>query len=249
MSSSKAHKRNLFTLFKLFLISSYLIESCFSYSCNYPEIPLTISEASISQAAICPKLPLLVRYRIDGGGSITCTSTTSANVIASDTTLIPEALCAQIYPLSNSIPSKQTLTCPSGKRNTTLSEANLYNAQICPMLDMWDTVKIEEDFVIKGQGFTGGQNCLIEPRNGVDAGNVLCTDLPEINIQFVSSGEPNCIPPCLTCENLTTTCTSCTSSKYLYDNKCYESCPINTYVSSPTTCRGNLHYIFPLTFV
>lgn len=39
----------------------------------------------------------------------------------------------------------------------------------------------------------------------------------------------SCTAPCSTCSGTLTTCTSCSSGKYLYLSQCYDSCPSGTY--------------------
>jgi len=240
MSGLKTHRESFSFLLKLFLISC-LIESCLSYSCYPPFLPLRISEANILQADICPTLTLSVKYRIDVSSSITCATAASANVIANDINSTPEALCAEIHPLSNPIPSyhPNLSTCPPGKRKTTLSEALEYLTIICQSLGNNDIAQLEDDFVIEGKG--NGSDCPIGPSNGMGVTNIVCTDLPDITLQVVLSGEPTCISPCQTCSRITAACTSCVPSfPYLYNGICYDECPIGTYASSGK-CFGKVN--------
>jgi proprotein convertase subtilisin/kexin type 5 len=44
---------------------------------------------------------------------------------------------------------------------------------------------------------------------------------------------------CLTCSGTTTTCTSCSGSKYLYNSQCVDTCPEGSY-SSGNDCYSCL---------
>ncbi len=52
----------------------------------------------------------------------------------------------------------------------------------------------------------------------------------------------DCTSNCFTCSGAADYCTSCdpgSSSKYLYQGICYETCPPGTYEGSPSTCEGS----------
>jgi len=57
-----------------------------------------------------------------------------------------------------------------------------------------------------------------------------------------------CTAPCVTCTGTATTCTSCPSSQFLYQNDCHPSCPQGSYQVAASTCEGShcvtLQYLY-----
>jgi len=228
-------------LFISIILLSHFLTISFSYSCPSLFSPLNGLHVDFYQRDICSQVSLSTHYRLSGTGSLSCSTSTTASVLLSNSNPITQGLCSMIIS-SNPIPYKfeDPSTCPVGGRRATYDEAVAKQNDICLTLGSYDIVNLPGSGSIKGTWYGGGTYCPIESSEPLGPGaDVLCIQLNMI-IEVVSSGEIICSSPCKTCSGTATHCLTCLIGfPYFYNNNCYIDCPTNTYASSWDACSGN----------
>ena len=223
-------KRKNLKLIFLLIFSIHLKLVFNAYTCPSAYNPLTSTLANERISEICAHVTLNTKYRIEGGGSMKCTSSSTATILQTDTNLIIEALCWKFPPYSQPehFSGEQ---CPQNYRVITYDETMANKDAICALLGPWHMVRIDVYGKMDGPGY----GCHVDPYSPGGLGGIICTSSVPLSIQIVSSGE--CSPPCTTCVNTLTTCTSCSAPKsFLYSSSCYESCPTGSYQSTINKC-------------
>jgi len=223
------NRKNIWIVF-LFILLTHLKLAFNAYTCPPSYNPLTVSQANETISEICANVTLNTKYRIEGDGSMECTSSSTAHILQDDTNPIIEALCWKYPPYSHPVYFSGT-QCPPGFRVITYEEADANKNTICPLLPQWDMARID----VHGKFGGSGYHCIVELYSTDGVGNIICTSSLSLSVQIVSSGE--CSSPCTTCVNTPTTCTSCSApTSVFYNSSCYESCPIGSYESGINTC-------------
>ena len=228
--------KNIWIIF-LFILLTHLKLVFNAYTCPSTYNPLTSTLANERISEICAHVTLNTKYRIDGNGLMECTSSSTAIILQTDTNLIIEALCWKYPPYSHPVYFSGT-QCPQNFRVITYDETIANKNAICSILGPWYMVRIDVQGKMSGSGY--GCNILQYSSGGL--GGIVCTSSVPLRVQIVSSGE--CSPPCTTCINTLTTCTSCsTPISFFYNNYCYESCPTGSYQSAINTCDCKFYFL------
>ena len=246
MSSLQFQKhKSTFLIFILLL--SHLSNPASSYSCDPPYLPATPTIVSTYSFDVCAKITLNTKLRLNGGGSVLCSTAQSISPLSSDSTVIADALCYKTTS-NNLTPYKgpSASSCPAGSRLATLAEAQASLTAICSSIGWSDILSVWGGLVY-GQGFN------YDPSTGYYGGcyttssgsgyHVLCRRF-QIEVTTIMSGERVCSSPCNTCSGSATFCLTCLSGYPLfYNNNCYATCPSKTFASSSSTCSGITSFI------
>ena len=224
------------------LLALGLIPSCFSFICNVPNLPLTKELAEEFKEGICRQLSQNTKFRLQGGGSIECSSPTAGTVLLNDGDSIPKALCFEMCDTNAQIDYYDQTTCPEGLITVPLSVATDKFRYICDDIIAWHPDSYSIFRIGSGASFKNwghreeiDEDCEINPSEPGTLGVILCMDIP-ICVDDVDSGETSCPEHCDTCAS--STCQNCQASYLLYDGACYSECPPETYESG-SICEGN----------
>jgi len=217
--------------------------------CTSPKVPLTYTEAVNYKTQICyNQVVISSKYRIDGGGSIQCTSNSQATTLSNDPSPLTQALCKEILTVSLEPIFETGQECRHGYRLATVaevSEPTTYDYLCNAILPHDDIIaKLEGGGSFRGfiyDPIPNSWECPISPTETASMGNSVCMPFGALIIvsEIVSiTGTLSCTSPCITCSGSSDYCTSCTSPyPILHNNDCLNACPPQTYESGGNCLR------------
>jgi len=237
------------SLFSFLLLAMFTKFSFETFTCPPSKDPLSLAEAMTYKLQICyNQVVISNKYRLSGGDSLQCTSTSEATIIDDDPSTLTEALCREIISVSPNPIFVEGQDCQHGYRLATVaevSEPTTYN-YLC------NDILVAPGVIAKLEGggsFRGWQHdpnewdCPIsQSEDPTGMGHCVCMPFENIAVvsAIVSTSETfSCSPPCTTCFGSSDYCTSCTSPyPILHNNDCLDACPPQTYESGGNCLRN-----------
>jgi len=247
MFLSKSSRKGLFLSF--FIFTMFTKFSFETFPCTPPKVPLSYAEAVTYKLQICyNQVAISTKYRLDGGGSIQCTSNSAATSLSNDPSTLTQGLCKEILSVTLDpifVPGQE---CHHGYRLATVAEVSepTTYSYLCDDILPADGViaKLEGGGSFRGWVYDPNEmDCPITSIENDPMGHCVCMPFGTLIIvsEIVSIIETlSCSPPCTTCSGSSDFCTSCTSpDPILHNNNCIDECPPGMYESG-NLCHGKI---------